>query len=326
MVGNNNGMNSSRREFIGSVASLALSIPASVFGQPKSVPSLEILDSHTHFYDPERPQGVPWPPKSDEILHRRILPADYKRLDLPNRVGGTIVVEASSWVEDNQWIIDLASRDVFIRGFVGNLPVGKVEFKGLLERFAPHKVFRGIRISSMSLKNGLGDSRFMDDLKMLAAGDLSLDLLGGPETLGFVPKLAREIPKLRIMIDHLGGVPINGANVPVGWIATMKEAAKEPNVYCKFSGFVEGTGKSKGDAPSEVSYYKTAFDSVWESFGENRLVYGSNWPVCERFAPCSRVQQLCHDYFLPKGEAVLKKVFAGNALQFYKPSGPDGRV
>ena len=80
-----------------------------------------IIDTHTHFYDPSRPQGVPWPEEDDEILYRRALPEDYKALAVPEGVTGTIMVECSPWVEDNQWVLDLADADPFIVGLVGHL-------------------------------------------------------------------------------------------------------------------------------------------------------------------------------------------------------------
>ena len=80
-----------------------------------------IVDTHTHFYDPARPQGVPWPSPGEEHLYRTVLPRHYKALAEPEGVTATVVVEASPWVEDNQWILDLAAADPFIVGLVGHL-------------------------------------------------------------------------------------------------------------------------------------------------------------------------------------------------------------
>src|ERR1041385_4920670 len=104
-----------------------------------------IIDTHTHFYDPTRPQGVPWPEPTDELLYRRVLPEDYKALAVPEGVTGTVVVEASQWVEDNDWILGLAAEEPFIVGFVGNLQPGAEGFGENLDRFAANPLFRGIR-------------------------------------------------------------------------------------------------------------------------------------------------------------------------------------
>src|SRR5947209_6291608 len=75
-----------------------------------------IIDTHTHFYDPMRPQGVPWPPKEDKLLYRRVLPEHFQNLTKSQHVTGTVVVEASAWVEDNDWILDLAAKNPIIVG------------------------------------------------------------------------------------------------------------------------------------------------------------------------------------------------------------------
>src|SRR5690242_19820768 len=82
---------------------------------------IEIIDTHTHFYDPSRPQGVPWPPKNDPVLYRTVLPAEFRSITEPLGVRGTVVVEASALVEDNAWILEIAKNEPFLLGLVGHL-------------------------------------------------------------------------------------------------------------------------------------------------------------------------------------------------------------
>src|ERR1051325_417180 len=100
-------MKLTRRDF---VISLGL---AGAFGckSTGTAPQRGIVDTHTHFYDPTRPQGVPWPPKNDTVLYRRVLPAEVEEIARPLGVIGTVVVEASPWVEDNDWVLQLAEKD-----------------------------------------------------------------------------------------------------------------------------------------------------------------------------------------------------------------------
>jgi predicted TIM-barrel fold metal-dependent hydrolase len=112
---------------------------------------LTVIDAHTHFYDPTRAQGVRWPPRDDKLLYRPVLPKDYNALPVPRPVTGRVVVEASPWLEDNQWGLDLAAHEPSIVGFVGNLPVGTKEFAGHLKRFGTNKLFRGIRLRNRKL-------------------------------------------------------------------------------------------------------------------------------------------------------------------------------
>ncbi len=277
-----------------------------------------VIDTHTHFYDPTRPQGVPWPPSGDKLLYRRVLPSDYLALPVPQPVTGTVVVESSPWVEDNQWVLDLAVKEPFIVGLVGNLPVGTKAFGGHLKRFAANRLFRGIRIRDRKLEGTLADPAFVADLKLLAEHDLSLDLVGGREILTYADRLAKEVSTLRIIIDHLAGVAVDGKAPPAGWVQQMKALVPRRNVYCKLSGLVEGTGRSDGSAPRDVDYYRPVLNAMREMFGPERLLYASNWPVSERFAPLATVQGIIGDYFRGYGRRAEEQVFAQSAKAAYQ--------
>lgn len=279
---------------------------------------LTIIDTHTHFYDPARPGGVPWPGKGDALLHRTTLPADYRAQPVAQPVTGTVVVEASGLVEDNQWILDLAAKDKFIVGFVGNLKPGEDAFAGNLKRFAANPTYRGIRVNEGALRTGLGNAAFLADLKRLADADLELDVNGGPTLLHEVVRLAKELPTLRIVINHLANTRIDGKNVSPTWRTDLGAAAHFPRVFLKVSALVEGTGKSDGTAPRDVEYYRPWLDIAWNAFGPDRLIYGSNWPVSARFAPLATVQGIVHDYFSAKGRPALEKFFAQNAQAAYR--------
>src|SRR5262245_66577593 len=111
----------SRRAFL--QASLAGAVGAAALAHSRAAEAgpVPALDAHTHFYDPTRPQGVPWPGKDDKVLYRKVLPGELKELARKHGVRSTIVVEASPWVEDNGWLLDLAAREPFIAGVVGRL-------------------------------------------------------------------------------------------------------------------------------------------------------------------------------------------------------------
>jgi L-fuconolactonase len=277
-----------------------------------------IIDTHTHFYDPFRPQGVPWPPADDPVLYRTVMPSQYRSLPKPATVAGTVVVEASPWVEDNQWVLDLAAREPFIVGFVGNLSAGTPAFAGHLSRFAAHPRFVGIRLRGVDLSAALQDPAFMADLGRVSDRRRSVDLVGGPELLAPARHLATALPGLRIVIDHLAGVRIDGGPPPADWLSGMSTLAKHPNVSCKVSGLVEGSGQRGGQAPRALEFYRPILDAMWERFGPDRLIYGSNWPVCEHFATLATVQAIASDYFEQKGPAAWAKVFAQNASVAYQ--------
>lgn len=276
-----------------------------------------IIDTHTHFYDPTRPEGVPWPNPDDEVLYRTVMPDDYKKLAVPEGVTGTVVVEASKWIEDNKWILDLAANEPYIVGFVGNLDPNDEEFEDNLNRFSANPLFRGIRLGGGHLQ-ALHDTDFVTNIEKLSEKQLTLDLLINPDALRLVPTLVEHIPSLRVVVNHIAGVRVDGNPPDAAWVSAIQEVGRYPNIFCKVSGLAEHTGRQP--APDDVAYYTPTVDVLWNAFGEGRLIYGSNWPVSERFAPYATVQKIVEDYFSIKGEDATEKYFWQNAKVAYQLS------
>lgn len=272
------------------------------------------IDTHTHFYDPTRPGGVPWPPKDNPVLYRTILPPNYP---LKDGFAGTVVVEASPLVEDNQWILDLAAQHKFIRGFVGNLPIGTPAFAGLLDRFAKNPLFRGVRIRGMKLAGALQDPELIADIRLLADHDLSLDLVG-EDSLPFAEGIADQFRGLRIVLDHLPGLKLDGGPIAKEWGLAMESIARRGKIFIKVSGLVEATGKRDGSAPTDTEFYRPALDLIWQIFGPDRLLFGSNWPVSEMYAPLKVVHRIAHEYVSSRGQDAVAKVFSDTAKKVYR--------
>lgn len=271
-----------------------------------------IVDTHTHFYDPCRSQGVPWPNSDDEFLYRRIMPEDFKKETMSEGVTGTIVVEASAWVEDNQWILDIAEGDPFLLGLVGHLNPSDQKFSSNLDHFAANDLFYGIRLSNAPTDNPI----YLRAMEQLWTNDLSLDLLVGNEWLSSVADYASRFPNLRIILNHLAHVPITGGKPNEEWVAGIKLVAAHPHVFCKISGMVELA--QMAPAPEDPDYYRPVLDVLWDAFGENRLLYASNWPVSWRFASYHQVQALAIACFEPRGSEALEKIMWKNSRDAYK--------
>ena len=307
-----------RRTFLGtslSIAATAATLNAQAISVDQS-DDLEIIDCHTHFYDPTRPEGVPWPSLGSS-LYRTVLPQHLRELKQYRRVTGTVIVEASPRVEDNAWLLNLAKDDPFIVGIVGNLMPGKDEFAGHLDRFARNPLFRGIRVSSKTVTDLLSSSS-LDDLKRMVDHDLSLDVNGGPDTPGIVAKLAEKLPTLRIVQNHIGNVRITADPPPAHWKAGIEAAAKHDNVFCKISALVEGASRDGQKAPAELSFYKPYIDVVWNAFGEDRVIYGSNWPVSENAADYETLQRIVMEYAAERSGEATVKFCSKNAARAYK--------
>lgn len=277
-----------------------------------------IVDTHTHFYDPQRPEGVPWPSPDDKFLYRPVLPAEYQELTRKHGVVGTVVVEASPRPADNQWVLDLAARDPFLLGLVGNLLPGGPDFATQFAKLKSQPKSLGIRVNAGPLGMGLDKPEFLADLKSLAEAGRELDVNGRPDLLPLVEQLAKKLPNLRIVINHLANVRIEGATVDAQWLRDLKAAAKHSQVYLKVSALVEGAAQGNRTAPSDPAYYKPVLDAAFDCFGVDRVIYGSNWPVSARFGSYPVVQQIVQTYVNDRGTDVAEKFFFHNAKAAYR--------
>lgn len=271
------------------------------------------IDTHTHFYDPMRKQGAPWPPPSDKVLYKPHYPREFQTLTQHHQVVGTVVVEASPWVEDNQWILDLAKENPFIVGFIGNLELGKPEFAGNLKRFGDNAIFSGLRVNGRALAAGLGQTAFENDLRRLGARQYALDVVGAGAMLPDVARVTKLAPGLRIVIDHL---PFGEWDKDVAAMQrALAEVGQSPNVYAKVSNVVRRVDGLVVESPEA---YRPALDALWALFGADRLVFGSNWPVSNRVAPYAALHNIVAEYFGAKGKTAAEKFFWRNSRRAYR--------
>jgi L-fuconolactonase len=279
-----------------------------------------IIDTHIHLFDPSRPQGVPWPDKDDAILYRPALPDRYRRLTKALGIVGAIEVECSPWLEDNQWILDIAAQDTLIVGTVGNLEPGKPDFRKHLERFRQNPLFRGIRYGNLwgrSLGDQLSRSEFISDLEALADAGLELDTANpDPALILAVLKLTDQIPRLRVVIDHLPQfeLPVE-SRARSAFQANLRELGQRPQIYVKVS---EVLLRVDGKVRDDLNFYRPRLDELWEIFGPDRLIYGSDWPNSDHWAPYQQVLNVVRDYFTSKGAAVAEKFFWKNSIAAYR--------
>ena len=302
-----------RREFLwSSAATAALSTGVAGAAMNAVAAPIPIIDTHTHFYDPTRAQGVPWPPRTDNVLFRPRLPADFAAHHGALNVVGTVVVEASDRIEDNQWILDLARANPEIVGFVGNLVPGRPEFADNLSRFTADPIFRGLRLRLNVLRN-LATAEVLADLKRVAAADLSIDVLGGAAVLGPTLQLSRTLPGLRIVVNHLPFADWDAT--PAAMRPAWAELARQPNVFAKVSNIVRREGGVVVEIPA---HYQAALDTILDLFGEDRVMFGSNWPVSDRVAPYATVHRVAADFFAGQSRAAAEKFFWRNSHAAYR--------
>ncbi len=303
-----------RRTFLGIAAAFAA---PEVGAREASIP---IIDTHIHLFDTRRPQGVPWPEKKDTILYRPALPDRYRNIAAPLGVTGAIVVEASPSLEDNQWVLDLAAKNSIIVGTVGNLEPGKPDFGKHLERFHRNPLFRGIRYGNLwgrNLGKDLSSPEFISDLKSLASAGLELDT-AGPDSglIADVVRLSDKVPSLRVVIDHLPEIdPPIQLQALRAYQANLRELGKRPQVYAKLSAVLR---RVEGRVPQDLNFYRPRLDELWKIFGEDRLIYASDWPNSDLWAPYGQVFNLIRQYLNTKSPTIAEKFFWKNSVEAYR--------
>jgi predicted TIM-barrel fold metal-dependent hydrolase len=294
-----------RREFLAGAAA-AWTVPGQADGPSR------IIDTHTHFYDPTRPQGVPWPGKGDPVLSRPVLPPEFRKLTAAYGRVETVVVEASPWLEDNQWLLDLAKANPVIVGVVGNLDPGGAGFADHVKRFAANPMFRGIRVPGAVIRKRVAEAGFRDDLKRLADAELELDAHIGADAFEAVLRIASDVPSLRIVIDHLPFDRPERAERRREYDRLLREIGGCRQIYAKVSYVLHKP------VPTDLDSHRDAVEQVWDCFGADRVLYGSNWPVSDLVAPYSVVFGIVREFFAGKGREATEKYFWKNALTAYR--------
>ena len=284
--------------------------PAAIRHKLAGAVSIPIVDAHIHLFDTSRPQGVPWPDKRDAVLYQPALPARYRKVTEGLGVVGAIEIECSPWLEDNQWVLDVAAKDTIVVGTIGDLEPGHPKFRARLQRFARNPLFRGIRYGNLwgrDLGAEIQKAEFIGGLQALAEAGLALDTANPtPDLIASVVRLTDRVPTLRVIVDHLPQLDPSTAN--------LRELAQRPQIYGKVSAVLR---RVKGRVPLEVAFYRDRLDAIWELFGPDRLIYGSDWPNSDPLGTYAQGLKVVEEYFHAKGTAAAEKYFWKNSIAAY---------
>ena len=304
----------SRRSFLASAASVA-ALPLK--GETHPIP---IIDTHIHFFDTTRPQGVPYPsPKAIPDIPIAT-PETYRKAVAGLGIVGAIEVEASPWIEDNLWVLELAAKDTVVVGTIGNLQPDKPEFPEYLDRYGKNPLFRGIRYGNLwgrSLAKAVDNPDFISGVKRLAAADLTFDTANpSKELLNATIRLTDKVPDLRVVLDHLPTLDVPSTPAERReFEATLRELARR-NTFAKLSAVAQ---RVNGQVRTDPAFYKPRLDLLCDVFGEDRVVYGSDWPNSTgNWVPYRTMLVIVQDYFQTKGRAAAEKYFWKNSVAAYR--------
>ena len=278
------------------------------------------LDAHQHFwkYDPAQ---YPWIPPGSP-LHRDWLPADLAPLLASAGLEGCIAVQARQTVEESRWLLALAAESPIIRGVVGWVDLRSERVGEQLAEFSTNPRFCGVRhvVQDEPDVDFMLGAEFQRGLGHLHHFGLTYDLLIFPSQLPAAIELVQRFPEQPFVLDHLAKPPIKtGALSP--WREQIRALAQAPNVMCKVSGLIT----EADHAAWQPAHFTPYLEVIAEAFGADRLMYGSDWPVCLLAGSYDRVFRLADAYFAPLSAEARAGIFGGNAERFYLRRGAERR-
>ena len=273
-----------------------------------------MIDSHQHFWQVGR-FDYPWMSSDLGVLYRDYLPDDLAPILERNGVNQTVLVQASNSVAESRWLLDLADENSFIAGVVGWVDLMSVEIDAQLDELSAHPKFKGVRhlVESEPHDDWLVRPAVLAGLRKLSERGLSYDLLVHTRHLRYVPQVADSCPDLPLVIDHMAKPPI-ARNEIEAWAGALKPVARYPNVYCKLSGLVTEANWNSWQANDLRPYVEYAL----ELFGADRMMFGSDYPVCLLAASYERVLGAFQELVERLGDSDRDKIFSKNAARFYR--------
>lgn len=276
------------------------------------------IDAHQHYWKMER-GDYGWITPDIPDLYRDYFPTDLQPHLDEHQIDGTILVQAAPTIEETEYLLFLADRYDSILGVVGYLDLEDARHSEYYVRIAKHPRFVGFRIMIQEMPDATAalSESYVDALRGYAKLGVPVDLLLKSDQLDVLVELVERVPGLHGVVNHIAKPRIaDGLMEP--WLEQMKAIAAHPNIYCKLSGMVTEANHSDWKAEQFVPYIRHTV----ECFGPDRVMYGSDWPVCLLAARYAEVVDVL-EAALPTswGAAEREKLFGGNAMRFYRLGG-----
>ena len=275
-----------------------------------------MIDSHQHFWQVGR-FDYPWLTRDLGVLYRDYLPDDLAPHLARNGVNKTVLVQASNSVAETRWLLDLAGTNGFIAGVVGWVDLTSDDVDSQLSELTINPKFKGVRhlVESEPDDAWLIQPSVLAGLKQLSKHTLSYDLLVHTRHLPYVPQVARECPELQLVVDHLAKPPIARSEIKE-WAAALKPVAACPNIHCKLSGLVTEASWTSW----RTSDLRPFVEHALGLFGVDRMMFGSDYPVCLLAATYDRVLESVQELLKNLSDTDRDKIFSQNATRFYRLS------
>jgi L-fuconolactonase len=272
------------------------------------------LDSHQHFWN-YNPNHQVWMTEQMEVLRRDYLPAELQPLLNTIQFDGSIAVQARQMTEETEWLLELSDQYDFIRGAVGWVDLRSPKLHEQLERYAKHPKLVGVR----HVVHDEPDDQFMlrpefrRGIAQLHEYDLTYDLLLFPRHLPLAASFVSQFAEHRFVLDHIGKPAIRESQISP-WKEDVERLAKCPNVFCKLSGMVT-EARWRQWQPADFHRY---LDIILAAFGADRVMIGSDWPVCTLSGDYRSTMGIVLDYADRLSEEEREAVLGGNCARAYR--------
>ena len=273
------------------------------------------IDSHQHYWKVDR-GDYHWMTPKVPVLYRDYLPADLRPWLLQYGIQKTIVVQAAQTVAETDFLLDLATADDSIAGVVGWLDMESPGFPEQFERYRKCAKFIGLRpmLQDIPDDDWILRPRVLEALRLVADADFPFEFLTYPRHLPFMLQVLELISGLRAVVDHISKPEIRSGKLEP-WKSWMAQAARHENLYCKLSGMITEADHQNWSASDLRPYV----EHVMECFGVDRLIFGSDWPVCLLAGSYGQVIAVLKEFLSSTlNEDAEQKIFEANAARFYK--------
>ena len=271
-----------------------------------------IIDSHQHFWNYNHERDT-WIDESMQVLKKNFLPRNLKPILINNGIDGCISVQADQSYQETEFLLKCASNNKFIKGVVGWVDLCSPNLEKKLEKYTSDKIFKGVRhIVQSESPEYLLRKDVQSGISKLSKFNLTFDLLVTPIQLQSAIKLVKIFPNQKFVLDHIAkpriSEPLNKT-----WVSEIINLSKYSNVFCKISGLVTET---KGYNFSETDFLPF-LDVIFKYFGFDRIMYGSDWPVCLLAADYKKVLEIISNYLMSYDSKIREKIMGTNAKIFY---------
>ncbi len=271
------------------------------------------IDSHQHFWQ-YNPQKHDWITDDMKVIQRDFLPSDLLPILQKNNIDGCISVQADQTEDETDFLLELSDNHDFIRGIVGWVDLRADNIYERLEHYSQFKKLKGFRhiVQSETDTEFMLRPKFKNGITALALYDFTYDILIYHYQLEQAIQFVKLFPNQKFVLDHLGKPDIKSGEYAL-WQTNIKKLALHQNVFCKISGMIT-EGEWDDWKPSDFKVY---LDTIVKAFGTERLMYGSDFPVCTLAATYEAQLNIITVYFSTFTNLEKKKIMGDNASKFY---------